>query len=363
MPFPALTVPPSPILAQEICECYNLVCGAVRLCDAATDFAPTFNETFMRVLITGGAGFIGSHLANQLHKLGHHVRLLDDLSSGDPTLLKPGINLTRGDVRDIPKLWSLLQGVDVVYHLAALVSVPASVLYPREYNDVNVGGTVALLEACRDVGSVRRVILGSSATIYGNQPTQPVTEDLRSCPRVPYAVSKLAAEQYLFNISRLSGFEAVSLRIFNAHGPGLHLPPTPPPVIPHFMQQITGGGSVVIFGDGEQTRDFVFIDDVVDALIKTADAPTVNGETINVGSGIETSLNDLVELIGIAAGGKKLHILHNSEQSGGIKRLVADLTKARNLLGFQPQTELSTGLQRLLTEDPLFNDNHTISVA
>lgn len=316
----------------------------------------------MRVFITGGAGFIGSHLANRLHDLGHHVRVLDDLSSGDPMLLRPGINLTRGDVRDIPKLWSLLQGVDIVYHLAARVSVPASVLYPREYNDVNVGGTVALLEACRDVGSVQRVVLASSATIYGNQPVQPVNEALLSRPAVPYAVSKLAAEQYLFNIGSLSGFEAVSLRIFNAYGPGLHLPPAHPPVIPHFMQQIIGRGSVVIFGDGEQTRDFVFIDDVVNALINAADAPGVDGEIINVGSGKETSLNHLVNLIGAVVGGTRPHVLHNSEQSGGIQRLVADLNKARQLLDFQPQTELADGLQRLLADDPVFADKRSVAL-
>ncbi|HXF62449.1 MAG TPA: NAD-dependent epimerase/dehydratase family protein, partial [Caldilineaceae bacterium] len=122
----------------------------------------------MRVLITGGAGFIGSHLANELHRRGHFVRVLDDLSSGDPSHLAEGIHCNRGDVRDVPKLWMLLQGVDVVYHLAARVSVPASVLYPREYNDVNVGGTVSLLEACRDVGCVKRVVLASSGTVYGD---------------------------------------------------------------------------------------------------------------------------------------------------------------------------------------------------
>ncbi len=208
----------------------------------------------MRVLITGGAGFIGAHLANRLVQRGVGVRVLDDLSSGDPANLQPGVNFNRGDVRDVPKLWSLLQGVDVVFHLAALVSVPASVLYPREYNDVNVGGTVALLEACRDVG-VRRVVLASSATVYGDQPQQPVTEEMAPNPAVPYAVSKLAAERYLFTIGRLSGFESVALRIFNAYGPGQPLPPTHAPVVPLFMQQIIGRGSVIVFGGGQQTRD------------------------------------------------------------------------------------------------------------
>src|SRR5215207_2993438 len=226
----------------------------------------------MRVLVTGGAGFIGSHLANELQRRGHYVRVLDDLSSGDPARLAEGINFNRGDVRDVPKLWSLLQGVDVVYHLAARVSVPASILYPREYNDVNVGGTVSLLEACRDVGNVRRIVLASSATVYGDHARQPVDESMETLPAVPYAVSKVAAEQYLFTMGRLSGFETVALRIFNAYGPGQPLPPTHAPLIPHMMQQILGKGSVVVYGDGKQTRDFVYIDDVVDALISAGQA-------------------------------------------------------------------------------------------
>ncbi len=174
----------------------------------------------MRVLVTGGAGFIGSRLANQLHKRGHYVRVLDDSSSGDPSRLLESVNFNRGDVRDVPKLWSLLQGMDVVYHLAARVSVPASILYPREYNEVNVGGTVSLLEACRDVGCVNRVVLASSATVYGDHSEQPIAEDRDIRPAVPYAVSKAAAEQYLFTLGRLSGYETVALRIFNTYGPG-----------------------------------------------------------------------------------------------------------------------------------------------
>lgn len=306
----------------------------------------------MRILITGGAGFIGSHLANHLHQQGHFVRVLDDLSGGDPTQLTTGINFSRGDVRDIPKLWSLLQGVEVVYHLAARVSVPASVLYPREYNDVNVGGTVALLEACRDVG-VRRVILASSATIYGNQVQQPVHEEMAPQPTVPYAVSKLAAEQFLFIIGRLAGFETVALRIFNAYGPGQPLPPVHAPVIPLFTHQILGGGSVVVQGDGSQTRDFVYIDDVVKALIATADAAGVDQQIINIGSGLEITVNALIERIAQSVD-RKANVLYNRETSGGAGRLVADLSKARRLLRYVPAVDIAAGLQCLLQQDPLF---------
>jgi len=306
----------------------------------------------MKVLITGGAGFIGSHLANQLHQRGHYVRVLDDLSSGDPANLLPGINFNRGDVRDIPKLWSLLQGVDVVYHLAARVSVPASILYPREYNDVNVGGTVSLLEACRDV-NVKRVILGSSATVYGDESVQPVNESMPTRPAVPYAVSKLAAEHYLFNLGQLCGFETVALRIFNAYGPGQPLPPAHAPVIPQFVHQIAGSGSVVIFGDGSQTRDFVYIDDVVEALISAAQVTGVDRQIINVGSGSEISLNQLVEQIALIVG-TKANLLYNRTASGGIARLVADLSKAKQLLNYIPSIQLELGLRRLIEQDPIF---------
>ncbi len=304
----------------------------------------------MRVLVTGGAGFIGAHLSNRLHEQGHYVRVLDDLSSGDPDRLRQGINFNRGDVNDIPKLWSLLQGMEVVFHLAARVSVPASLLYPREYNTVNVGGTVSLLEACRDVG-VERVILTSSATVYGKQSAQPVGESMEARPVVPYAVSKRAAEHYLFTMGRLSGFETVALRVFNAYGPDQSLPPVHAPVIPQFMQQAIGRGSLVVFGDGSQTRDFVYIDDVVDALIRSATADGVDQEIINIGSGEETSLNELIELIGQTAG-VKTNVLYNHEAAGGLARLVADVSKARELLGYCPQTQLADGLRLLLEKDP-----------
>ena len=305
----------------------------------------------MKVLITGGAGFIGSHLANELYRQGHLVRVLDDLSSGDPAALDSHIHVNRGDVTDVPRLWSLLQGIDVVYHLAARVSVPASVLYPREYNNVNVGGTVALLEAARDVGVVRRVVLASSATIYGNQKEQPVTENMPARPGVPYAVSKLAAEQYLFTIGRSSGFETVALRIFNAYGPGQQIPPSHAPVVPQFAQQIQGRGSVIVNGDGTQSRDFVYIDDVVDALIAAGHVGGVDGEIINIGSGEETTINELIAHIAAIAQ-VKANVLYNREASGGIARLAADISKARQLLKFRPRTRLESGLRNLLANDP-----------
>src|SRR5512136_1299022 len=220
----------------------------------------------MNFLITGAAGFLGAALANRLAWEGHQVRGLDDLSAGDPAVLSPDVLFTRGDVSDRPKLWTLLQDVDCVYHLAARVSVQESVLYPREYNTVNVGGTVSEMEAMRDVG-VKRVVLTSSGAVYGDQQLQPLTETMTPDPRSPYAVSKLAAEYYVRTIGSLWGIETVCLRVFNAYGPGQHIPPVHAPVIPYFLRQAMQHGTLVIHGDGKQTRDYVYVDDVVTAMI------------------------------------------------------------------------------------------------
>lgn len=306
----------------------------------------------MHVLVTGGAGFLGSALVRRLFEMGHSVRVIDDLSAGDPARLPPGVSFTRGDVNDQPRLWTLLQGIDCVYHLAARVSVPESVRYPRAYNTANVDGTVSVLEAVRDVG-VRRVVLASSGSIYGAQQQQPVRESLPPEPDSPYAVSKLAAEQYLNTIGRLWDFETVSLRVFNAYGPGQQLPAAHPPVIPQVLRQVLGNGSVVVHGDGTQTRDFVYLDDVVDALVAAGTAPNVNRRVINVGSGVETSINDLIALIG-AVTGREPHLLHTTQQSGGVSRMCADLALAGDLLGFRPRVFLEEGLRRIVAQDERF---------
>ncbi|MBO9367387.1 MAG: NAD-dependent epimerase/dehydratase family protein [Chloroflexi bacterium] len=308
----------------------------------------------MNFLITGAAGFLGSALANALVREGHLVRGLDDLSTGDPKALSPEVHFTRGDVNDRPRLWTLLQEVDVVYHLAARVSVPESVLYPREYNAVNVGGTVALMEAMRDVG-VRRVILASSGAIYGEQAEQPLREEMRPNPRSPYAVSKLAAEYYVRTIGELWGIETVCLRIFNAYGPGQHLPPSHPPVIPYFLRQALRNGTLVVHGDGSQTRDYVYVDDVVSAMIAAATAPGVNGLVINVGSGVETSVRELVELV-LRVSGTQPQVLYNSQVSAGVARMVADLSLAQKKLNYRPSISLEQGLRLTLQRDPRFRE-------
>jgi UDP-glucose 4-epimerase len=303
----------------------------------------------MNFLITGAAGFLGSHLANQLAREGHMVRGLDDLSTGDPQVLDPDVHFTRGDVNDRPKLWTLLQEVDCVYHLAARISVPESILYPREYNLANVGGTVSLMEALRDVG-IRRVVLASSGAIYGDQDLQPLSEGQTPHPASPYAVSKLAAEYYVSTIGKLWGIETVSLRIFNAYGPGQHIPASHPPVVSYFLRQAVRSGTLVVHGDGNQTRDYVYVDDVVSAMVAAATAPNVNGLVINVGSGVETSLRGLTKMM-LEVTGSQANIVFNSQTSAGVSRLCADLALAGQKLNYKPAIRLEEGLRLTLQRD------------
>jgi UDP-glucose 4-epimerase len=307
----------------------------------------------MRFLITGVAGFLGSALAQRLLHDDHEVRGLDDLSSGREDRIPPGVLFDRGDVNDVPKLWSLMQDLDVVIHLAARVSVRESLHYPRDYNAVNVGGTVSVLEAIRDTG-VQRLIFSSSGAIYGSQQVQPLHENLHPNPESPYAVTKLAAEYYVRTIGKLWGIQTLSLRIFNAYGPKQPLFISNPPVIPQFFKQIKSGGSVVISGNGQQTRDFVYIDDAVAALARAATMEQLpEKDVINVGSGAETSILGVAEKIGQLIRAKP-QILLNGEGVPGVSRMQADLSTMKAELGVIPQISLSEGLERILTEDTRF---------
>lgn len=305
----------------------------------------------MKVLITGGAGFLGSALAKRLVELGHRVLVLDDLSSGDAAQLPAEVQFTKGDVRDVPRLWTLMAGVDLLYHLAAKVSVSESILYPVDYNLVNTGGTVAVMSAARDAG-LRRVVFVSSGTVYGQPEHLPVPESAQARPLNPYAVSKLAAEHYVRAIGDQVRIETVILRVFNAYGPGQGLPSAHPPVVPHFLRQVRGGGSVVLHGasPGAQTRDFVYLDDVVEAMVRAGALGGISGSTFNVGSGTETPLVELVRAIERAVGRKAI-VMGSPEQSGGVARLCADLSAARSGLGWQPRFSLDQGLRRMLAAE------------
>lgn len=311
----------------------------------------------MNFLITGVAGFLGSALANHLVREGHLIRGLDDLSTGNPDVLDGDVLFTRGDVNDRPKLWTLLQDIDCVYHLAARVAVAESVLYPREYNAVNVGGTVSLMEAMRDVG-VGRVVFISSGAVYGEQSQQPLKEDAIPNPGSPYAVSKLASEYYVRTIGRLWGIDTVSLRVFNAYGPGQHLPASHPPVIPNFINHAVRGGTIVIHGDGRQTRDYVFVDDVVRTMVTASTAPSINDLVINVGSGTEMDIRELVQTIQRHTN-SKAEVIYNPRSDPGVPRMCADLTLAKEKLGHQPQVSFEEGLLLTLERDMRFKAYNT----
>lgn len=297
----------------------------------------------MKFLITGGAGFIGVALSNRLASQGHEVIALDDCSAGDPTQLSKFVTFVQGSISDKTLLWTLLKDVDCVYHLAARVSVPESVLFPSGYNHVNVGGTVTLMEAVRDT-QVRRIVLASSGAIYGKQTEIPYKEDFVVRPGSPYAISKLAAEHYVRTIGLQAGVETVCLRIFNAYGAGQRIPLSYPPIIPSFLRNALSNSSIVIHGDGSQTRDYVYIDDLINAMVNSATASSADQEVINIGSGVETSVLELVRLVRQVTNQKPEEI-YNPHKGGGAERMCADISKATELLNYLPMVPLETGLR------------------
>jgi UDP-glucose 4-epimerase len=234
------------------------------------------------------------------------------------------------------------------------VSVAESILYPKEYNAVNVGGTVSLMEAMRDVG-VNRVVFISSGAVYGEQEQQPLVEDMVPNPGSPYAVSKLASEYYVNTIGNLWGIYTVSLRVFNAYGPGQNLPASHPPVIPNFLRQAVGKGTIVIHGDGTQTRDYVFVDDVVRAMTAAATAPDIQDMVINVGSGKETNLRALIQSIQQLTN-SKTEIIYNPRSNPGGPRMCADLSLAKEKLDYSPRISLDEGLQLTIERDKRYQE-------
>jgi len=306
----------------------------------------------MNYLITGGAGFLGTALCNRLARQGHTVRALDDCSTGDPSGLAQQVEFFKGDVNDKPLLWTLLRDIDCVFHLAALVSVPESSLFPSEYNRINVCGTVNLMEAIRDT-KVGRIVFASSGAIYGKLDHIPYKETDELLPGSPYAVSKLAAEYYIKEISNEAGVEAVILRIFNAYGPGQRIPLSHPPIIANYLLHAITNGSIVIHGDGTQTRDYVYVDDVVNALVTSSTATGVDQQTINIGSGVETSVLELVRLVRDVTQRRPEEIF-NPHKSGGTSRMVADISKAYEKLNYLPMTPLTAGLRLTIARDARF---------
>jgi UDP-glucose 4-epimerase len=296
-------------------------------------------------LVTGGAGFIGSHLADGLLAAGWRVSLLDDFSSGRETNvahLLGHVELLRGDLRDAGLLARVLPGIEVVFHQGAVPSVPRSVAEPERTNDVNVTGTLRVLEASRTAG-VRRVVFAASSSVYGDTPVLPKVETMPPCPLSPYALQKYAGERYCQLFHRLYGLETVALRYFNVYGPRQDPNSEYAAVIPRFARACLAGEAPLVFGDGEQTRDFTFVGDAVAANLLAADAPRAAGEVMNVAGGRRVSLNQLLREIRELTHAQ-VEARYQPARPGDVRDSLADLLRARELLGYEPQVDLRTGL-------------------
>jgi UDP-glucose 4-epimerase len=311
----------------------------------------------VRALVTGGAGFIGSHIVERLVRGGHAARAFDNLTTGREANLasvrKEGgrqagadVELVVADVRDAERLDRAVAGCDVVFHEAAIVSVPYSVEHPHESQDVNLRGTLNVLEAARKAG-VRRVVFASSAAVYGEDPVLPKVESMLPAPISPYGIEKLGSEHYLAAWTRLFGLECVALRYFNVFGP--RQDPSSPysGVISVFVDRMLRGEVPTIFGDGEQFRDFVYVDNVVDMNLLAATRPEAAGRVYNVGCGVKTSLNELVAMLGRIVG-RPSTPKHAAPRAGDIRESLADISRARAELGYAPAVEVEEGLRRLV---------------
>lgn len=302
-----------------------------------------------RALVTGGAGFIGSHLVDGLLREGFEVRVLDDFSSGREENLRHAldqIELVKGDVRDADAVARAVEGVEVVFHEAAVPSVPRSVAEPLRTNDVNVNGTLLVLEQARQAG-VRRVVYAASSSAYGDTPTLPKVESMPPNPMSPYALQKYVGEVYCRQYAALYGLETVALRYFNIYGPRQNPDSEYAAVIPRFMKACLRGESPRVHGDGGQTRDFTFVGDAVRANLLAADAPRASGHVMNVGGGARTSLNELLETIRQVTG-TKVQAVHEPARAGDVRDSLAALERAGDLLGYVPQVSLREGLGRVL---------------
>jgi UDP-N-acetylglucosamine/UDP-N-acetyl-alpha-D-glucosaminouronate 4-epimerase len=299
-------------------------------------------------LVTGGAGFIGSHLGEELARRGHRVRVVDSLTTGKRRNLDhvPGVEFIEGDLADLPTAARAAAGVDYVLHQAAIPSVPRSVVDPVTSNRANVTATLNILVAARDAG-VKRLVYAGSSSAYGNTPTLPKHEEMPSAPLSPYALQKRVGEQYCEMFTRLYGFETVTTRYFNVFGPRQDPGSPYSGVISLFSTALLEGRRPIIYGDGEQTRDFTYVANVVDGVLRACEAPAVAGEVMNVATGGRISLNELLRLMNRLLG-TDIQAVYKEERAGDVHDSQADITKAKRLLGYAPIVAFEEGLRRTL---------------
>ena len=302
----------------------------------------------MKVLVTGGAGFIGSNLVRALLARGDDVRVLDNFSTGNRANLEEleqDVELVEGELRSYERVHNAVRGTELVFHLGALGSVPRSVQDPLTSSAVNVEGALNVMLAARDEG-IRRVVFASSSSIYGNQPELPLRESMAPDPISPYGVAKLAAERYCVSFSRVyHSFETVVLRYFNVFGPRQDPNSQYAAVVPLFITAIAASEPVTIFDDGEQSRDFTYIDNVVAANLLAADAVNANGRIFNVSAGVPATVNQLAETIGRLLD-KPVERRYLPPRPGDLRDSWADVSEARRVLGYEPKVGLEEGLRR-----------------
>lgn len=301
-------------------------------------------------LVTGGAGFIGSHIAAALLASGARVRVLDDLSTGHRENLDEiggDVEFIEGSVADEQLLKRAFENVEVIFHEAAIPSVPRSVEAPRNTHVASVDGTFSVLLAARDAG-VKRVVYAASSSAYGDQPTLPKSEEMSPQPLSPYAVAKLVGEYYCQVFTRVYGLETVSLRYFNVFGPRQDPGSQYSGVVSRFISALSTGERPVIFGDGEQSRDFTYIDNVVAANLSAASAPKAAGKVINVANGQRVTLNELLGELKELTGKTDVTAEYRDPRVGDVRHSLADITMARELLGYESKVNLREGLKRTL---------------
>ncbi len=300
-------------------------------------------------LVTGGAGFIGSHLVEGLLARGYRVRVLDNFATGRRENLKDvlaQIELVEGSVTNLTTARSVMRGVEIVFHQAALPSVPRSVKNPLESNAVNITGTLNVLLAARDAG-VRRVVYAASSSAYGDQPTLPKVETMPPDPLSPYAIAKLAGEMYARAFTNLYGLSTVSLRYFNVFGPRQDPTTQYAGVLAKFCTCAITGQPYPVYGDGEQSRDFTYVTNVVEANILAANAQLEGAPVINIACGERTTLNQIIRILNELTG-QNLPAHYGPERAGDVRHSQADITRARTLLGYHPTIDLREGLRRTL---------------